>query len=407
MRPRLLVIASVALPIALWALSPLVSQGAGPVSRAATLQSKIDAKRSKIARKRGTERVLSSDIARWTQRISRLQGRITSLRGREARIQADLDAKRAELIRIQDALRAERARLARLQARLGVVRRELADRLVQIYKSDDPDLVTVVLDARGFADLLERADFLRRVNDQDTRVLRIVRDAKADATSTATRLDELEARQQRVTVAILSRRDAIARVRQDLVDTRVGYDRTRDGKARALASTRQTRQNLEEDVRALQAEQARVQSALQTAQQQNSGAFTPGVAGPIRQGSGQLIWPVNGPVTSPFCERRAWESCHPGVDIGVASGTPIRAADSGKVVLMGPVGGYGNYTCVQHTATLSTCYAHQSSFATSVGASVSKGQVIGYSGCTGRCFGPHLHFEVRINGSVVNPMAYL
>jgi murein DD-endopeptidase MepM/ murein hydrolase activator NlpD len=70
-------------------------------------------------------------------------------------------------------------------------------------------------------------------------------------------------------------------------------------------------------------------------------------------------------------------------------------------------GGYGNFTCVQHTASMSTCYAHQSSFATSMGASVSQGDVIGYSGCTGRCYGDHLHFEVRINGAVTNPLNYL
>jgi murein DD-endopeptidase MepM/ murein hydrolase activator NlpD len=98
---------------------------------------------------------------------------------------------------------------------------------------------------------------------------------------------------------------------------------------------------------------------------------------------------------------------HAGIDIAVPEGTPIRAADSGRVALMGSVGGYGNYTCVQHTASMSTCYAHQSSFATSTGANVSQGQVIGYSGNTGNSTGPHLHFEVRINGTPVDPMGYL
>ena len=123
-----------------------------------------------------------------------------------------------------------------------------------------------------------------------------------------------------------------------------------------------------------------------------------------------VMGPLTGQITSPFCESRSWESCHPGIDIGVPAGTPIRAAASGKVVLMqgtGASGGYGNFTCIQHTASLSTCYAHQSRFATSVGASVKQGQVIGYVGCTGRCFGDHLHFETRINGSVVSPMNYL
>ena len=120
-----------------------------------------------------------------------------------------------------------------------------------------------------------------------------------------------------------------------------------------------------------------------------------------------MIWPVNGPITSPFCERRSWESCHPGIDIGVPGGTPIRAADSGTVRVASMNGGYGNYTCIAHSASLSTCYAHQSRYAVSVGQNVSKGQVIGYIGCTGLCFGDHLHFEVRINGQVTNPMNYL
>jgi murein DD-endopeptidase MepM/ murein hydrolase activator NlpD len=150
-----------------------------------------------------------------------------------------------------------------------------------------------------------------------------------------------------------------------------------------------------EDLASLQAEQARIAGALQNAP----------AAGPIRHGSGSLIWPVNGPVVSPFGMR--WGRLHAGIDIAVPSGTPIRAADSGTVVLMGWVGGYGNYTCIQHTASMSTCYAHQQSFATSQGASVSQGQVIGYTDCTGHCFGPHLHFEVRINGTPVDPLGYL
>jgi murein DD-endopeptidase MepM/ murein hydrolase activator NlpD len=102
-----------------------------------------------------------------------------------------------------------------------------------------------------------------------------------------------------------------------------------------------------------------------------------------------------------------WGRLHAGVDIAVPAGTPIRAADSGRVVLLGWTGGYGNYTCISHGGSLSTCYAHQSRYATSMGASVGKGQVIGYVGCTGHCFGDHVHFETRVNGSPVDPMGYL
>jgi murein DD-endopeptidase MepM/ murein hydrolase activator NlpD len=128
-------------------------------------------------------------------------------------------------------------------------------------------------------------------------------------------------------------------------------------------------------------------------------------AGPVQQGAGGLIWPVNGPIVSPFGMR--WGRLHAGVDIAVPAGTPIRAAAAGRVVLLGWTGGYGNYTCIQHGGALSTCYAHQSSYSTSMGASVSQGQVIGSVGCTGHCFGDHLHFETRINGSPANPAGYL
>ena len=118
-----------------------------------------------------------------------------------------------------------------------------------------------------------------------------------------------------------------------------------------------------------------------------------------------MIWPVNGPVVSPFGMR--WGRMHEGVDIAVPAGTPIRAAKAGTIVLAaGRHGGYGNYTCIDHGGGLSTCYAHQSSFAITSGA-VDQGDVIGYVGCTGHCFGDHLHFEVRINGSATDPMGYL
>ncbi|HEY6777251.1 MAG TPA: M23 family metallopeptidase, partial [Thermoleophilaceae bacterium] len=195
----------------------------------------------------------------------------------------------------------------------------------------------------------------------------------------------------------LRQRNVIAEAEAQLVSSRDDLAAAREDKRGALSQVRDTRVSLEGDLRALEAEQARVQAALQGAQ------ASP--AGPIRQGSGALIWPVNGPVVSPFGMR--WGRLHAGVDIAVPGGTAIRAADSGRVVLMGWVGGYGNYTCIQHTSSLSTCYAHQSSFATSNAASVSQGQVIGYVGCTGHCFGDHLHFETRVNGSPVDPMGYL
>ncbi|MDP9386296.1 MAG: peptidoglycan DD-metalloendopeptidase family protein [Actinomycetota bacterium] len=394
MRLKLL-LATLVIPLALWALLPLGSSAAP--SRQAEISKKIDAKRAAIDKRKGRERVLSSTIAGYSRRIGRLQGDISVLQARQAKIQGDLDAKRAELARIQARLRAERARLVRLRVRLAEARAALSERLVALFKADKPDVVTVVLEAEGFADLLSRTEFMQRVSEQDARILDVVRRAKADATATAKRLDRLEERGQKVAAVIMARRDEVAAVKGQLVERRDAYAAVRSDKQSSLATVRESRQNLEGDLAALEKEQAKIQAALQAA------AGGPS-AGPIRQGSGALSYPVNGPIVSPFGPR--WGRLHAGIDIAVPAGTPIRAADSGKVVLLGWTGGYGNYTCISH-GSLSTCYAHQSRYATSQGANVSKGQVIGYIGCTGSCFGDHLHFETRVNGSPVDPMGYL
>jgi murein DD-endopeptidase MepM/ murein hydrolase activator NlpD len=361
----------------------------------APLSQRIEQKRAQIDQAKQKEGVLSTDIARFSTRIESLQGEISATQSRLERAQASLDRQKAELLEVRDRLEEARDRLERLRRELATARQVLAARLVEIYKADAPDALTVVLQADGFGDLLERAEFLRRISDQDREITEEVRGLRDQARDQAIALAELEEREQLAAERILRERDQIAQAQGQLVSARDELASARADKRGALAEVQDSRVALEGDLRALEAEQARVQAAL-------SGAQAPA---PLKQGSGQLIWPVNGPVVSPFGMR--WGRLHAGIDIAVGSGTAIRAADSGNVVLMGWVGGYGNYTCIQHTGSLSTCYAHQSSFATSNGASVSQGQVIGYVGCTGHCFGDHLHFETRINGSPVDPMGYL
>ena len=148
-------------------------------------------------------------------------------------------------------------------------------------------------------------------------------------------------------------------------------------------------------LKAIEREQRRVRKALA------AGGYS---TGPLQLGPGGLAWPVNGSVTSPFGQR--WGRLHAGVDIAARSGTAIGAAADGLVVLAGPTGGYGNYVCVQHTRRLSTCYAHLSRLGTRKGRRVSQGQPIGLVGCTGTCFGDHLHFETRVDGQPVDPRRY-
>jgi murein DD-endopeptidase MepM/ murein hydrolase activator NlpD len=377
------------LALAAYFLLPLPGLSAPPLSK------RIEKKRSAIEKVRQREGVLTTTIQRYSTRINSLQAEIGATQRRLGRAQASLDRQQAELLEVRNRLEEARDRLERLRRRLATARVVLAARLVEIYKADAPDAVTVVLEADGFGDLLERAEFLDRISEQDREITDRVRGLRDQAHHQAVELADLEEREQLIAEELLRQRNVIAAAQDQLVSSRDELAAARSDKRGALSQVRSTRASLEGDLHALEAEQARVQSALQGARP----------AGPVRQGSGALIWPVNGPMVSPFGMR--WGRLHAGVDIAVPAGTAIRAADSGRVVLMGWVGGYGNYTCIQHTASLSTCYAHQSSFATSNGASVSQGQVIGYVGCTGHCFGDHLHFETRVSGSPVDPMGYL
>jgi murein DD-endopeptidase MepM/ murein hydrolase activator NlpD len=402
MRARVL-LAAVALPLVLWALLPLPSSGQSKQEELRELQQRIDRARDKIGRKKGTERVLTTQISRYNARIRRLQGRIGTLQTRQQRVQVDLDAKRAELERLRRELRSERARLVRLRVRLNETRTQLRLRLIEIYKAEPPDVVTVILNSDGFADLLERTEFLRRISDQDRRIVTNVRAAKADSVASEKRLARLEARQKLVTAIVEKRRDEIAGVKMELIGTRIGYTRTKNGKAVALSTVRASRKNLEEHVDSLEVASNKIAGHLAAAQGQYAGDL------PIRRGNGSMVWPVNGSITGVFGESRPGHM-HAGIDIAAGEGTPIHAADAGRVVLIqgiGASGGYGNFTCVQHTGSMSTCYAHQSRVGTSQGARVSKGQVIGYVGNTGHSFGAHLHFEVRVNGAPTNPMNYL
>lgn len=405
---RLLVaLAAIALPLILWAALPIASSGqSSKADELSKLQQRIDRARGQIGRKRGTERVLSSEIARYSRRLDRLEGKITTLGARQARVQTDLDDRRGELERLRTLLRDARPRLVRLRSRLAETRTALRDRLIQIYKAPKPDLVSVVLNSDGFVDLLERGEFIKRISDQDRKIVGIVRGARADAERSQRRLGRLERRQTTITEIVKRRRDAVSAIRMQLVGTRVGYRRTKQGKAAALGRVRDQRVQLESNVDELEAASRRIRDQLQAAQRRNN-AGGPGVP-PIRRGTGRFIFPVNGPMTSAFGPR--WGRLHAGIDIPAPDGTPIRAADSGTVALLqgvGASGGYGNYTCIQHSATMSSCYAHQSRLGTTLGASVSQGQVIGYVGNTGNSFGAHLHFEVRVNGTPVDPMGYL
>jgi murein DD-endopeptidase MepM/ murein hydrolase activator NlpD len=165
-----------------------------------------------------------------------------------------------------------------------------------------------------------------------------------------------------------------------------------------LADTQEGRHEAQEDLGELQAASAALAAQINSAQGSSGGSSGSGVS------ASGLIWPVNGIVTSGFGWR--WGRMHEGIDISAPTGTAVRAAASGSVIYAGSMGGYGTIIVIDHGNGLATAYAHLSSIWIG-GGSVSQGQGIGAVGCTGSCTGPHLHFEVRVNGSAVDPMGYL
>jgi murein DD-endopeptidase MepM/ murein hydrolase activator NlpD len=391
---------AMALSVAVAALSTLLL--AGPAS-GEDLESKLEAKQSKLDEVREKKGVLTTTISHYGDQIDRLTGEVAAIRSREEAVRVRLAVKQAELDRAIAELDTAKDRLLELRARLKRALVALRDRLVAMYETGTPDVISVIIDASGVDDLAARAEYLDRLHGMDEAVVGRVRDLRDQVKRIVARLRGAKDRIESARDAIAAEEQALAGARASLQSHQQELVAARGKRVAALAQIGEHEEELDGDVAAIQGKIAAQLSAT---------GSVPLPAGPIQGGSGGLIWPVSGPVVSPFGGRDigAGYEYHPGIDIAVPEGTPVRAAAGGTVIFTEPEassGGYGNYTCIDHGGGLSTCYAHQSSFAVSAGQSVSQADIIGYTGCTGYCLGPHLHFEVRIDGSVTDPMGYL
>jgi peptidoglycan DL-endopeptidase CwlO len=376
---------------------------ATPLAGAEDLQAELEEKQSKLEGVRQREGVLTTTISRYGARIDRLTLEVAGIRNREAAVEVRLAAKQAELDGAVAELDLARERLQRLRLHLRRALIALRERLIAMYESGTPDLLSVIVGSGGVDDLAARSEYLGRLHGMDEAVVGRVRVLRDEVKRIVARL---RAAKNRIEAA----RDAIAAEEQALANARLALQ----SRQRALANAREDREaalaRIHVHEEALDGKVAELQGKV--AAQLATTGFSPLPAGPIKGGSGSLIWPVDGPITSGFGGRDigGGYEYHPGIDIGVPEGTPIRAAQSGTVAFTQPEsssGGYGNYTCIDHGGGLSTCYAHQTAFAVAAGQAVSQGDIIGYVGNTGYSFGAHLHFEVRIYGEVTDPMGYL
>jgi murein DD-endopeptidase MepM/ murein hydrolase activator NlpD len=352
------------------------------------LQARIEAARAKEAR-------LTQQIAGVTSDIRALEGRVGDVSQKLSILERDLELHQRRLDKLNALYAFETERLNFLRRAYANALHELNLRLIDLYTTHDPTLVEVIIESDSFQDALDRIHYLDAIAQQNKHIAARVRDARDEVHATREETKLVRARVHSETQVVAVRTQQQRDVRDQLVASKTRLAGKRSTQKSELASTRKQERRWVSEANALAAADARVRGQL--AASQGAGDTTPSSAG--------LIWPVNGPVTSPFGYR--WGRLHAGIDIAVPYGTPIHAAAAGTVVLAGWTGGYGNYTCIDHGGGLATCYAHQSSYAVSGGAQVGQGQVIGYVGNTGHSFGPHLHFEVRINGTPVDPLGYL
>jgi murein DD-endopeptidase MepM/ murein hydrolase activator NlpD len=365
---------------------------------------KISTLHQKIAAARAKESSLSAEITDITSTIRKLEARVGDVSQRLSVLEQDLELHRRRLEHLNDLFALETDRLAFLRREYARVVRELNVRMIDIYESRDPTLLDVIIEADSLQDALDRIHYLEAIAQQDNHIARSVGTARDRVHAARERTKKVRARVRSETqvIAVRTQQQRIARI--ELLASKRGLAGKRARQRNALTSTREQKAVMIAEADALAAEDARIRARLAAAQAARARA-TPSAVLDTSPSAHGLIWPVSGPVTSPFGYR--WGRLHAGIDIGAGYGTPIHAAAAGTVVLLGWTGGYGNYTCIDHGGGLATCYAHQSSYAVSAGAQVSQGQVIGYVGSTGHSFGAHLHFEVRINGAPVDPLGYL
>ena len=350
---------------------------------------------ARIAAARAKEARLTRQISDVTVQIRSLEGKVGDVSQKLSILERDLALHQRRLDRLNALFEFETERLNFLRRQYASVLRQLNLRMIDIYETRDPSLVEVILNSKSFQDVLDQIQYLEAIARQDKRIAAAVAGARDQVHVARERTKKIRTRVHSETQVVAVRTQQQRDVKNQLLASKSSLSNKRSNQKGALASTRKQEKAFIAEANALAAEDAGIRGQLAAAQ--GASDTTPSSQG--------LIWPVSGPVTSPFGYR--WGRLHAGIDIGVPYGTPIHAAASGTVVLAGWTGGYGNYTCIDHGGGMATCYGHQSSYAVSSGARVSQGQVIGYVGNTGHSFGAHLHFEVRINGNPVDPLGYL
>jgi murein DD-endopeptidase MepM/ murein hydrolase activator NlpD len=363
------------------------------------VDSKISGLQGTLSSQQSSETALRSQIAGVTDRIVGLERQVGDVSLKLSTVEKDLGLHQERLAKLNRLFRLQTERWHELQSQYSLAVARLNERLVAIYESPAPSPVEVLFGSASLDQALNQVHFVTLIGEEDRQIATAVGSAKhrlAVARRQTAGLRRTVAGEERV---IAAREAQVRQTRDALVGAANSLNETKQNKLVALSKLSASEQAEASEIDALQAVSGQLGAQIRAAQAQ-SGDSTP--TSPSAAG---LIWPVSGPVTSPFGWR--WGRMHEGIDIGANTGTPIEAAAAGTVIYCGWEEGYGNFVVLDNGGDLATAYGHQSEIAVHCGEHVDQGQIIGYVGCTGHCTGPHLHFEVRINGNPVDPLGYL
>jgi murein DD-endopeptidase MepM/ murein hydrolase activator NlpD len=371
------------------------------IAKKHAVDAKIANLQGSLAATRRSEDALRSKISALDNRIGGLETQVGSVELHLASLQRDLVLRRRRLDDLNQLYRLETVRLDALKKQYARAVKRVNARLVAIYESGQPSTMDFILGSASIDDALDMVDYANLIGNEDKRIAAEVKSSKLEMQAQRVQTRRVRRKVLGDERALAARAAQEQEARDALVGARNQLAQSKSAQSADLSNLSAKDQAIANEIAQEQASSNQLADAIRAAQAQAQSAPGP-TATPSSAG---LIWPVNGPITSPFGPR--WGSFHPGIDIGVPYGTPIEAAAAGTVIYCGWESGYGNLVVIDHGGDLATAYGHQSRIAVSCGQHVDQGQVIGYVGCTGYCFGPHLHFEVRINGSVVDPLGYL
>ncbi|MDP9069437.1 MAG: peptidoglycan DD-metalloendopeptidase family protein [Actinomycetota bacterium] len=347
-----------------------------------------------------TVAALDIEAGRIQTEVNRLNTSMDELNGRIAVVQRDLTAAQQRLNFLSEELQAI---LTRLEKRTDL----FTNRAVAAYMAGPTSHLEGLLSSTTFNEVVDRTSYYESALDADSELvegIEVLRD------ETEVKRAEVEEEQAQIATKKLELEGDKTELAQILQERRSVLDAQRAvlaQKESLLAQAETQERKYLQVVEQLDADAARIESLLAAREAAAAASSAPA---PVVSG-GQLLWPTAGPLTSPYGYRThpifGDQRLHTGIDIGAPYGATVVAAEGGVVAYVGAMSGYGNVIVIDHGGGLATTYNHLSAFSVSSGQSVGRGTPIANVGCTGYCTGPHLHFEVRVGGSPVDPMPYL